>query len=127
MNTVENEIKALPEGTSKTPCHYIDLSRGARIYGLRAPVQLESRVLEDYREFDPLVGYNVAGVVLSTLSYDVLMGGMINQSRMTVCLARRDSNQTVEVDLAIHRRVRSGQEGYFLRFADEHDLAWDKD
>jgi hypothetical protein len=41
---------------------------------------------------------------------------------MTVCLARRDTNRVVEVDLAVYRRCRIGQEKYLLRFVDEREL-----
>ena len=46
---------------------------------------------------------------------------------MTLCLALRDSGQMVEVDLDVQRRCRNGQDIYFLRFVDEHELGWDKD
>jgi hypothetical protein len=41
---------------------------------------------------------------------------------LTVCLARRDTGQIVEVDLAVYRRRRISDETYFLRFVDEREL-----
>ena len=52
MQNIENIIPTSQEQTSK-PVNYTDLSRGAAIFGIRAEVQLESRVLEDYQEVDP--------------------------------------------------------------------------
>ena len=126
MKNIENILTTSPEPTS-TLIQYTDLSRGAAIFGIRARVQLESRTLEDYQEMDPAMGHNVVGAVLSVLGCREVMGNTLGDGRMSVCLARRDSGQTVEVDLAIYRRCRGGQETYFLRFIDERELALDND
>lgn len=122
MKTTEEIITSIPEKTPEPARHYVDLSREAATFGLRAQVQLERRVLEDHCELDPAAGDNVTGLVLSVLSYDALMGGMLSDSRMTLCLVRRDSGQMVEVDIDVQRRCRNGQNIYFLRFVDEHEL-----
>lgn len=123
MTTIENTITSLPGENSKPACDYVDLGRGAQNFGLRAQVELERRVLEDYVELDPGLGENVAGVVLSVLSYDVLTDGRLGDSRMTICLLRRDSGQPVEVDLGVYRRCHGGQETYVLRFMGERELS----
>ena len=76
MKTMEEIITSIPEKHSEPTRHYVDLSREAATFGLRAQVQLERRVLEDHCELDPAAGGNVAGVVVSVLSYDLLTGGM---------------------------------------------------
>jgi len=125
MKTIEEIITSIHETTLNPAIHYVDLSREAATFGLRAQVQLERRVLEDYREFDPTPGDDVAEVVLSVLSYDALRGDMQGDSRVTVYLVRRDSGQMVEVDLSVQRRCQGGGETYFLRFIDERELELD--
>lgn len=121
MKNIENILTTSQEQTS-APIHYTDLSRGAAIFGIRARVQLESRVLEDYQELDPALGHNVVGAILSVLGCREMVGGTLGDSRLSVCLARRESGQTVEVDLGVFRRCHGGQETYFFRFIDEREL-----
>jgi hypothetical protein len=85
-------------------------------------VQLETRVLDAYMEMDPALGHNVVGAILSVLGHRVALNDVLGDGRMTVCLARRDTNRVVEVDLAVYRRCRIGQEKYLLRFVDEREL-----
>lgn len=101
---------------------YTNLTRGAGLFNIRAGVQLESRVLQDYTEIDPALGHNVVGAVLSILAHRVLLNDILGDSRLTVCLARRDTGQIVEVDLALYRRRRINEETYFLRFVDEREV-----
>ena len=60
--------------------------------------------------------------MLSLLGYKMLLGDTLGDSRLSVCLARRDSGQAVEVDLGVFRCCDGGQETYFFRFIDEREL-----
>jgi hypothetical protein len=101
---------------------YRNLTRPARSYGVHMQVLLEQRVLADFQEFDPDLGEDTAGVILSLLAYDLLTKPA-GDGRLTVCLLRRLDESPVEVDLMVLRRHRHNGEHIYLRLAGVRELA----
>ena len=106
------------------PFNRLDLSRGARQFGLRSLVFLDAAVRTDYAELDPALGHNVAGIVLAVLAFHEALPGLgRDEERITVCLVRRRDEQLVEVDLVLQRRRQRGGEAIELRRVAERELA----
>ncbi len=101
-------------------CHsmssYIDFSRGAADLDLRRQrVLLDTALLDDYAEPDRGLGLNTGGVILRVLAQHLAScpGGGGDDS-IIVCLHRREDGQRVEVQLAVKRSRRQGQECLLL-------------
>ena len=106
------------------PFNRLDLSRGARQFGLRSLVFLDAAVRTDYAELDLALGHNVAGIVLAVLAFHETLSGLgRDEERITVCLVRRRDEQLVEVDLVLQRRRQRGGEAIELRRVAERELA----
>ncbi len=101
------------------PNEFIDLSRGARLFGLSMDsLLLEGALLNDYSEMDPAVGYNVVGTILSVLGQQVRREGGVGDL-VSVCVRRREDARPVEVELEVKRRRRFGRGCILLRRAKE--------
>jgi hypothetical protein len=79
-----------------------DLTTGAAQFSIPLPVVVEPGLLENYAPADPTVGYNTAGVLLSLLSYRLAATRPGKQRELiTVCLARRQDDRLVELDVEV--------------------------
>jgi hypothetical protein len=123
MQKNANKITEPPEPTQE-PDDYLDMNNCSGHFGIRARVQLENRVLEEYREVDPNLGYDAIGTIFSVLSYHQGLGDLLRQDRMTVCLVRRATGRVVEVDFAVN--YNGERDGYCLKFAGERELGSDE-
>jgi hypothetical protein len=123
MNTTQAlntpELSSLADLSTLT-----DLSAGARQHGLRVPVLVDTRLLEDYAPVDPTLGYNTAGALLNLLSY--CAAGTRHPERhqeLTAALVRRQDGQLVELDIAaVPARCSAGRCLYLHAIA-ERELA----
>jgi len=99
-----------------------DLATGAAQFGIRVPVAVPRRLLEDYTPIDPTVGFNTAGILLSLLAFRLAATrpghapGLI-----TACLARRDNGRPVELDLEVSPTRSIEGSGFCLRVVAERD------
>jgi hypothetical protein len=107
--------------TPATRIRYRRLGRKPAAYGVPANVLLERRVLKDFREIDPDLGDDTAGVILSLLAFD-LATKPAGDGRLPVCLVRRSDEKIVEVELMVLRRQKSHGEHLYLRLAGVHEL-----
>lgn len=123
-----NALPGAPAPAETTPQHWpdflcVDVSFGVKHYDLGPHVYLDERVLKDYMELDSRLGQNVAGVVLSALSCHLAAGRVApDGGRIVVCLARRNDNRMVEVNLAVRRRGQSGREAFDLCWLAEREF-----
>jgi hypothetical protein len=106
-------------------CHstsnFADFSRGATELGFRRQrVLLETDLLDNYAEPDGGLGLNTGGVILRVLAQHVAAcpGGGGDDS-IGVCLHRREDGHRVEVQLAVKRSRRQGQECLLLSWIGE--------
>lgn len=83
--------------TAAVPNSWIDLSIGAAQLGIRWPVLLEARILEEHAEVELRLGLNAAGVILTALACRLAV--QPPAGKLVVCLRRRKDGQPIEVTL----------------------------
>lgn len=109
-----------PSAASST----VDLSRGARQFGILGRVQIPATILADYEEVDPAVGHNTAGIVLAVLSYRLAAGPIGSRDEFfTVSLRRKCDRKMVELDLALGRNWELGEECFRPYVIAEREVA----
>ncbi len=96
--------------------HEVDLTHGASHFGIpRYRVLVPWKVLKDYSEIDPALGYNLAGEILRVLAVHVSNhpAGRPNDT-IIVGAWRREDGRAVELHLKTIRLRRQGQETMLL-------------
>jgi hypothetical protein len=111
------ESQPHPANSSLRPAvQHTDITRGARHLGIRHQrVLVVTTVQDDYAEPDVSLGFNAVGVILRVLAQHLAAcpGGGGNDS-IEVRLHRREDGRLVEVQIAILRSRRQGQECLLL-------------
>ena len=102
----------------------IDITRGARLHGIRSSaVLMESEIFDSYGELDPALGQNLAGVILALLACHLEMNpGGTHEDQITICAIRRDDSTTVELNLLITRKGRQEGEQIVLHKGNEREV-----
>jgi hypothetical protein len=122
-----NPITAMARGNAERQpitVRSTDVTRGARLHAIRsASVFVDSDVMEDYAEIDVALGQNLAGVILSVLSYHLgINPGGVHDDQITICAIRREDATLVELVLHIERTRRNGMEHIVLRKGEEMEI-----
>lgn len=102
---------------------YVNVSRAAIAFGIRAAVLLDQRLVTEFSELDVSLGEDTTGVILSLLAYHLQTGHIGDAGRLPVCLMRNDDRQWVEVDLLVIRHDRDSGQRFYLRIAGVRELA----
>ena len=104
--------------------HPLDLSRGARHYGIHPDALfVESDVLDDYAEVDVSLGENVVGAILAVLGCQREVRPLrVPDGMFSVCLLRRDDARLVEVGFHLDHVHHRGQDYLVLRKTVELEL-----
>lgn len=105
------------------PIRLIDISRGARNFGIRSvTVLIDGEVIDSYREVDEKLGHNLIGVILSVLGCHLSMapGGIPNE-RISISAVRREDAVLVDIDFQIRRSRSSGGERLVLSAVAERE------
>jgi hypothetical protein len=100
----------------------IDISRGARHFGIpREAVLIDQALTDEYAEIDTALGQNLVGVVLSVLSYhlSIAPGGVLHD-RISFCAVRREDSVFVDVELEVLRSRNLNGERLVLHKVAEH-------
>jgi len=116
-----SQTQSNPSSTDETT---IDLSLGAGQFGIPVPLIAPSRLIEEYAEVHPALGYNVAGIILSLVSNHLAGAepGANGPETMTACLVRREDGAIVEVELELIACPQPSSAGLALRITGEQAL-----
>ena len=90
---------------------------GSAQFGIRRPVLIATRILQEYQEIEIAVGLNAVGVILTALSCR-LASEPVSDAQIIVCLRRRRDARPVELALLIQRAWLSNRKCLFIRLAD---------